>query len=441
MLGKAIGGVLLLLGASLSAEAQAPATEERPAPNASDPSEEGTAPSDDPSAATDEAGELEEPEHEETVHPQGPVPNPPSETGASLTGAQTTDVTTSREAAADDPSWHLYHEAALALAADDDELAIALLRQLVRAHPDHPAAVEARRLLRRMGKRVSIQSRSGEPRTGLARAEMTANQTIFGTAAGVTLCFAAECSGARIWTATLLIGGGIGLGTTLALTRRGVSPGQNQLYSTLPRWGYYNGWLLFTALGATFDEDSFDTVSATRGGTMASFLTGHALSLVAAAILDFTVSPTAGDVAIMDSFMIAASVVIAQIYAAVDAYDIDGSEGQLQGLMGGLLVANAAAATVAGFLTRSIDFTRGRAVLIDLGTFTGTGLGIGLVALIQGDDLEAGPVFGAGALGAAGGFALTYWLTRNLRMRRQPAVDVSLAPTRGGGMATIGATF
>lgn len=354
---------------------------------------------------------------------------------------QPTDVARAEPPRADDPVWGLYQDATLALAEGERDRAAELLRRVCRQAPEHPAAIEARRLLDRMGQRVETRARSGERRSNLARAELAARQTMQGGAAGVLVCYLLDCSDARPWTASILLGASTGLGLSLGLTRGGVSPGQAVLYTTVPRWGYLNGFLLFTALGVNFREDDFGSLDWRPRTTAVTLLLSHALSLGAAAAVDHFLAPTAGDVAIMDTFMTAASAMLMSIYVIAGAFDHVGNGG-FRGLMGGFVAANALALTGAGLLTRSVEFSRTRSLLIDLGMAGGFGVGFGLVVLVQGDDFDPRAGFGAAAAGLAAGFGLSYWLTRNVGGDDDvPAVEVSLAPTLGGATAAVRATF
>ena len=354
----------------------------------------------------------------------------------------TTDVT--RTLDEDDPVWARYHAAALALADDDRDGAIRLLREIRARHPEHPAAAQAGQLLDRLGASERRPSRSGERRTGLARAELVVTQTAHGAASAALVCGIAECDGVRAWTMTTLLGAGVGLGVSAALSRDGVTPGQTVLYDSAARWGAYNGWLLASALGVTWRETSFGDVEGRYEAHLASLLLGELVGLGTALAVDLRLGPSAGDVGLMDSMQNLTSVTYLLVASAIGDLSALDQKWQRQLFFGGLLVANGAALTVGALLTRRVELTRGRAMLLDLGLATGVGLGLGVVALAQGEDASRGPLLGAAALGGLGGFAFSWWLTRRFDGRDDRAevgepgtVRFGFAPTQGGGLARI----
>ncbi len=342
-----------------------------------------------------------------------------------------------------DPFWEIYHQATLALADEERERAVALLRQIPATHP---AASEAHRLLDRLAPPEEPPTRSGERRSVGARVELAARQTLQGLGAGSMLCLTLDCDGAR-FGGVVGVGMALGLGLSLGLSRDGVTPGQAALYSALPRWSYINGLLLFSALGVNFEQGEFDGLSWRPQAVGGTLLLSHALSLGAAAAVDFTLSPTAGDIAIMDVFLSTAWAVTLSLYRTAGPLDelVDGREGVLQGLTGGLLAVNAVALTSAALLTRRVSFSRLRAFLIQLGAAGGFGLGFGLIALIEGDDFSTGRAFGTAAAGMVGGFALSYWLSERVDRggddEASSAVQLSISPSVGGATAAIQGRF
>ena len=342
-----------------------------------------------------------------------------------------------------DAIWARYHNAALSLADGDEDAAVTLLRRIQQEAPDHPAAIEASRLLHRLGGEVRQPTRSGERRRNWSRIELVAGQTIHGAGLGNVFCAAFECSDVRAWTAATLLGGITGFSLAIGLSGNGVTPGQAQLYRTLPRWGYYNGWLLSTALGINTrrDDSSFSDFEFHPAAMMGSFIVSHALSLGAAVALDYWVSPTAGDIALMDSFMIISSSILTMLYSGTGRFDGSLQENELRRLMGGLLIANLAALGLSGWLTTRIDFTRRRALLVNLGAGAGMGVGMGLYFLVRGKDASLAGVMGGGIAGMLLGTGVTFFLTRKMKPRREPRVDIAIAPTRGGATATLQSTW
>ncbi len=432
---------LLPVAWSVRALGQTPETDDQvDAPIAPpEDSEEATAGSTEDGPSVDGEAATVEPESLDALAPPPPGSTQPSRRRA----IQLTDVTNAELGRATDPFWSFYQDAALALADGERERATELLRRVCRLAPEHPAAIEAQRLLDRMGQHVEATARSGEARSNLARAELATRQTLQGGAVGVLFCAALDCADVRPWTLSILLGASAGLGLTLGLTRGGVSPGQAVLYTTVPRWGYLNGFLLFTALGVNVREDEAGYTDWRLRTSTIGFLLSHAAALGAAAAVDRTLAPRGGDVAIMDTFMMAASGLLTSIYVVGGGFRGVGEHpGRLRGLMGGLLAANALALTGAGLLTRRVEFSRTRSLLIDLGMAAGFGLGVGSAALVQGEDFNPNFAFGLAALGLAAGFGLSYWLTRNVGHNDDElAVEVSMSPTFGGAKASVHTTF
>jgi hypothetical protein len=78
------------------------------------------------------------------------------------------------------------------------------------------------------------------------------------------------------------------------------------------------------------------------------------------------------------------------------------------------LLGNAAGFAAGAHLLKGRDFTPGQAVLVDVGTIAGAGLGVGLAYLFSDTSVEARSALVGAAVGATGGFALTWATSRRL---------------------------
>ncbi len=351
--------------------------------------------------------------------------------------APTTDVTVPGGYQDDDAIWALYHRAALALASDDEDIAIELLLR-IRQHPTHAAADQATLMLERLGIRDEQPTRSGERRSGLARAELVGFQALAGAGTANMVCGLAECDGARVWTLANLAGLGAGLGLSVGLSRDGITPGQASLYNAAHRWGILNGFLLFSATGASYRQDEFGDHRYEARPLIASFLVGQALGMGSAALLDRFVGPRAGDVGMVDSMMLLSSTLVALAGPALaDHIDDRG----IRAWLGTMLVANAASMSLGAWLATETKPSRARTLLLDVGLGVGIGVVAGVQALIQGEDINGRAMLGFGAIGGLGGFIFTWWLTRNFDRRgepdRMPAVQLDVSPTLGGATANF----
>ncbi|MBX3246384.1 MAG: hypothetical protein KF901_04305 [Myxococcales bacterium] len=376
--------------------------------------------------------------------PAAPTGDDPSALGlpAPSTAPSLTDVTTLQPTHDDDDEvWARYHEAALALAADDRDEAIALLLA-VSARSDHPAAALAERLLRRLGHREQLPTRSGELRRPLARAELAAWQTAGGAALGVLTCALAECDDVRIWTLAILGGAAIGAGLSLGLSRDGVTPGQASLYASALRWGYLDTWLLSSVLGLTWRtvDDPFDGRRLEyTNGHIAALLIGQFVGLGGAFLIDRLVGPTAGDVGLVDSLHNLSSATLFLTFAAANLLNFNTQSDATRVLLP-VLLGNVAALGLGAWLTTKVRMSRARALLLDVGMGLGAGLGMGIPALARGDDVRRGALFGGGAIGVVGGFIGTWLLTRKLDDDDRdvaPPVQLSIAPAMGGAYANL----
>lgn len=434
----ALAVLLVAAGAAAQDAPHAPdAPDADPPPVAPDADE--APPSADSEAASDDASPAPEP----PAQLAAPADPPPVQVDA--IPPPTTDVTLPAGYAepGTDEVWALYHRAALALADDDEELAIELLLR-IRQTPSHPAADQAARMLERLGVEEDRPTRSGERRSGLARAELIGFQTLGAVGFANMLC-AFGCEGPRAFVAANLLGAGAGLALSTALSRNGVTYGQSNLYNSVHRWGTLNGFLLFGALGISFREgDDFEgDIDINFNALLVSLLLGQVLGLGSAFAIDRLVGPTGGDVALIDSLMLLSS---ASISLFVPSIARDFSARGVRGWFGALLAGNALSIALGAHLATQHDPSRARALLLDVGTGVGIGTAVALAAAFQRGSIDGDILLGLGAAGGIAGFVFAWWLTRNFDRRRDDdemasRLRIGVGPTEGGAVGNLRVAF
>lgn len=320
-------------------------------------------------------------------------------------------------ARADEPE-ELYHRAFLLLAEGDVDGARALLRQIAAGDPSQPLREQAiERLAEIDGLEVSAELPAAPPPetgheqpTGQARAELALGMTVSGVFAGVTTCAALECESARGIAASLMVGGGGALAASLLATRDGITPGHAQLLNSSVTWGGLNAFFFYDE----FDETEMAWAS----------LGGQAVGLAAGVGLRHAWDPRSGDVALTNTGGLWTTVLV------LLGHGIAESEPQIETVVlsadGGLLLG-------AG-LSRVVDVSRGRTLLIDVGGVLGF-LGGGLVAVASDtEDPSAG--FVSLFLGTSAGLALATVMTRDWDAPDVPA-RLSVVPLGGGWGAAV----
>ncbi|MCA9616341.1 MAG: hypothetical protein KC586_26475, partial [Myxococcales bacterium] len=233
--------------------------------------------------------------------------------------------------------------------------------------------------------------------------------------------------------------GAVGGGLALAFSRDGVRPGRAALHGAALRWGYLDTWLLSSVLGLTWKErDDFgDPWLDSTNGHAVALLVGHGLGLGSALLVDHFLSPSAGDVGLMDSLHNLSSATITFVLGAANAFGFE-SQADVRRALLPLLAGNAIALGLGALLTKHVEMTRGRSLLLDLGMLLGAGLGVGVPLLIAGSDVAPEALLMGGAAGVVAGFSGAWFATR--RMRGPDAasnVDFSVAPTMGGAQASL----
>lgn len=299
---------------------------------------------------------------------------------------------TSAATSADDVAWQIYDRAFVKLASGDTENARVLLQQLVADFDDHPAANQAAARLRELdistGRPAPLAN--GERPRKFARGELALLMTAHGVYLGSNACAMANCTSLRARVASMMLGGGLGLGGSLLATRRGITQGQAQLITSASAWGLANAWLI---LGDGSDTD--------RNGSITQFVT-HGLGVAAGVGLWRVWKPTSGEVSMANSGFLWTPVLYALGSSIIDR-DIS---------LRGLVVA-ADLGIVAGVALGALmpGMTRGRTLVIDAGGILGFLAG-GLIVVTADANSAAGtstPLL----LGTVGGLLAAGYATRD----------------------------
>lgn len=339
------------------------------------------------------------------------------------------------EPVADHPAWTAYHQAFLALSAGRRTECLEQLRHLQQTYATHPLAARATALLRELtatgsaredGERPTsvIAAIPGEgrdgPATSLSRAEFVVAQTIHGVGLGLELCLMAECDDSRAVGASMIAGGGVGLGLSLLLTGDGITPGHAALLNAGTAWGAASGFFFSGVINPTTDEARVIPASMIAG-QLAGLGLGH--------LIWRGTHASAGDVAIATSGGLWLDFVTLMVVGATFDGDLEP-----EAAFGALLASTAVGLGAGALIADQYPMSRGRVLIIDGGAAVGALVGVGAGLIIQSD--ESAPYFVLPAIGAVGGLALTTYLTRNWDRDDNdlPQVAFGLSPWQGGGM-------
>lgn len=197
-----------------------------------------------------------------------------------------------------DEVWAAYHQAFEALASGDTDRARQRLQDVVRAHPTHPAAKRAEKVLLDLPPLAPPAPAPMTPEQALrhespsrgARAELVLFQTLHGVVAGLELCQVIDCDSARPYAAALMGGGAAGLGLSLLGTRKGVRAGHAEMTDSGVLWGAWSGLAISQIRGDQDDKSVWTTV-----------LVGQGVGLGIGALAWNGPKPTAGQVAMASS--------------------------------------------------------------------------------------------------------------------------------------------
>ncbi len=316
-----------------------------------------------------------------------------------------------------------------ALVLGRDAEALELLERVMRVCPQHPYAPELARLARTRlepGARLAqdtlarpvvmpSEAVSKEQPSQGARASLTVVQTMHGVTQGILLCAISSCQDARAYVALSLLGGGAGAAISLLTTRSGLTQGQAAAINSGTVWGFGYGLASMGSLDLDGDKSTGMVMAAALGFTGAGIL-----------VAEFA-RPTAGQVSLTNSGGLWAGVVAGLLMATQngETRDFIGIE---QGVVGAGLLTFA-------LVSRNLDISRGRVLLIDAGGILG-GL-VGLSALFLSLNTDNGDALLVGtAVGVLAGLGTATFLTRDFDAPdNTPAVSVvPAAMGRHGGM-------
>ncbi len=310
------------------------------------------------------------------------------------------------------------------------------LRAIRELYPEHPASERVEFYFTSRRERPIRRDENREHR--LARADLASWQGAYGAWIGTWICVAAECDEPRPWAGLILGGMGLGIGLSV-LGSRGQDFGirKSTTYNLMARWGMLYSWSIAAATGIawTDDDDGFGTPT----GHIAALLSGYVIGMGSAALVARYLEPSAGDIALMDSFSLLANTTATLLFGAVGFE----TRRETQRVMPGIIaVTGALGLTLGGVLTKYQTFSRKRALLLDISSGAGIGSAMLLAFLIRGNEITPEALFGAGTAGALAGFTVSYILSRNMRPGLDaPPVQISAGPIERGGMAQLTVTL
>ncbi|NBD10580.1 MULTISPECIES: hypothetical protein [Corallococcus] len=321
-----------------------------------------------------------------------------------------------------------------ALVRGEDARAVKALEHVLEVCPQHPYAPELARLARTRlepGARLAqdtlarpasspVSSKEGTSRG--ARASLTIVQTLHGVTQGILLCSIAHCVDTRAFVGMSLLGGSAGAAASLLLTRGGLTLGQAAAINSGTVWGFGFGL-------ASIGSFELESDAATRA-VMVGALGFTGLGILVAEFAH----PTAGQVSMANSGGLWAGVVAALLMATQDSNDTRAFFGIEQGVVGAGLITFA-------LLSRDLDISRGRVLLVDAGGILGGLVGLSAMFLVLGDNHGDAILVGT-AVGAVAGLGTTLFLTRDFDAPDDaPAVSVipaALGRHGGMGLAMLG---
>ncbi|MCP3102167.1 hypothetical protein LZ198_25185 [Myxococcus sp. K15C18031901] len=312
-----------------------------------------------------------------------------------------------------------------ALIEGEDEAALRAFEQVQDVCPQHPFAAEMARLAQarlQPGAKLAgaaAASLSREAPSSGARAALTVVQSLHGITQGALLCSIADCNAQGV-AGAVLAGGTAGAVSALLLSTGGVTPGQAAVVNSSTVWGFWLGVSLFNAMDLLDNEATAMTMAS------AAAFTGVGIGLAVG------VSPSAGQVAMANSGGLWAAVLTALI---LETGTVDNST-----FFAAELGATSAGLLSLAILSRMVEASRGRMLIIDGGGFLGglTGAAFGL--LIGGGQGDGDGVLISASVGVVVGLGLAVHLTRDFDAPGAPEVAFtpSLMGRDGAGFAMFG---
>ncbi|RKH41570.1 hypothetical protein [Corallococcus llansteffanensis] len=313
-----------------------------------------------------------------------------------------------------------------ALVQGEDARAVESLERVLQACPQHPFAPELARLARARlnpGGKLAQETLARPPQvegtSQGARASLTILQTMHGITQGILLCTIADCDDSRAYVAVSLLGGGVGAAASLLLTKSGLTSGQAAAINSGTVWGFGYG---LASIGS-FDLEGDKATASVMVGALG--FTGLGLL-----IAEFA-QPTAGQVSLANSGGLWSGVVAGLLMATNNNGDTRVFLGIEQGVVAAGIVTFA-------LISRDLDISRGRVLLIDAGGILGGLLGASTLFLLNAE--EDADVFLVGtSVGVLAGLGAATFFTRDYDAR-DDAPTVSVAPTAMGRHGGLGLT-
>ena len=314
-----------------------------------------------------------------------------------------------------------------ALVQGEDARAVESLERVLEACPQHPYAPELTRLARarlnpgaKLAQETLARPPQAEGTSQGARASLAILQTMHGITQGILLCTIAGCDDSRAYVAVSLLGGGAGTAASLLLTRSGLTPGQAAAINSGTVWGFGYG---LASIGS-FDLDGDNATASVMVGALG--FTGLGLL-----IAEFA-QPTAGQVSLANSGGLWAGVVAGMLMATNN----NGDERVFFGIEQGVV---AAGIVTFALISRDLDISHGRVLLIDAGGILGGLLGASVLFLVDAE--QDADVFLVGtSVGVLAGLGTATFLTRDYDAR-DDAPTVTVAPTAMGRHGGLGLTM
>jgi hypothetical protein len=241
----------------------------------------------------------------------------------------------------------------------------------------------------------------------VARGELVFWSTLGGLVIAANLCVAITCSSDREYAGvyTLAIGGA--LAGSLLATQRGIRQGEAQLYNSAQTWGAWNALLI---------NNGFPETGEQAGVAIAMQLGG----LAAGVGLWPAWQPTQGDVALTNTFLLWGTVLTVWGHLAAD------EEPSLRNV----IIAGDVSLLAGALISRSVEMSRGRTLLIDVGGILGMLTG-GLLAASTEEERMAGVMLLAGTSAGLG-----LGLAGTMDWDKPPPVKVAPAVIPGPNRST-----
>jgi hypothetical protein len=343
------------------------------------------------------------------------------------------------ETSGSDEAWALYDTAFAASAAGHEQEALDLFRRVLTEHKDTPAAPYASEMVRliearRSGVVTSPDARvrllkepltpptpstdlgsrlRNEETTSLARAELVIVQSIHGVAFGFEMGNIIASSNPKILALMMMVGGGAGLGISLALTRDGVTPGRALALNSGTAWGAFNGAMIWSLSSNLSTGQSMSLLAVSQFAGLALGNAGWAFF-----------HPSAGDVSLVNS---------GGIWSAALALMFMGATTKEPGsnlLSWTVLIASDVGLVGGGVLARFFPMSRSRVLVIDAGGILGSLFGFGLSVLVG--TKSSSTTFSLGLAGTVLGLGTGAFLSRHWDIEDAPAVSAAVMPTVTG---------